>query len=133
MLLLVALMAMVGLMSTSASAAPLPEAGSTGAMYQQHTVTNSAYSNTRLDVCDQSCAGVQPGYRVTGVRGWNPGHIWLRPYTHAQWRVFEPNFTTDWEYASGGSTGRWISIENLQDFFGGSALGVTVQFVVAVD
>ena len=115
--ILSALAAILVVIGVSFFAAPT----AANAVVVPNTVSNSYLSNANILVCGSpsGCVGVQPSAFVTQNTIWRPTQVVIGPYTSALYRVSKGNYLGPWGGIDGGTTGAFLSVENLQNFFGG--------------
>ena len=125
---LVALLSAVALLLGSVAFAPAAAAGEV-LSGPRNSVENSGLSNANLLVCGTGgqCVTLLPGQVAYQSTYWNPTQIAVGANQSILYRVLKDDYEGPWGGLQGGSTGTWLSAQNLQNFFGG---GCRVQVIM---
>lgn len=123
--LLFAVLTAIGIslvVAPSSGASPYPT-------YARNQVENSGLSNAGLLVCGSKgkCITLAPGVRISESEIWNPTQVAVGAYQGILYRYVRDDYVGPWGDLQGGTTGTWLNIENLQNFFGQGGL---VQVII---
>lgn len=125
------LIALLTILGVGLAVAPSASAvdGPTVLSGPRNSVENSYLSNANILVCGTSgkCHTLLPGQVVFQDIYWNPTQVAVGAYQDILYRVLKDDYVGPWGGVQGGTTGTWLNVENLQNFFGG---GVRVQIIM---